>query len=247
MNRWILFIPLAILAACQPSPPPAEALPAEASVTRPDFSLTTDAAYDFSVVDPYTGHHQAVYDYIDAHERDHVAAVQRWVRQRSISAQNDGVVEMAEMLRGDLESMGFQEAELVPTDGHPGVWGYYDAGADKTLAVYLMYDVQPVNPEGLGQPAFRSADSRPRVRQGHYGARCYQPEGPAARVPERARIDHRRRRVSARKHHGRRGGRGRTRFAPLLPDHRRLRGPPENCRRCIVPVQFAGAQRQQSI
>jgi acetylornithine deacetylase/succinyl-diaminopimelate desuccinylase-like protein len=34
----------------------------------------------------------------------------------------------------------------VPTAGHPGVWGYYDAGAEKTLAVYLMYDVQPVEP-----------------------------------------------------------------------------------------------------
>ena len=28
---------------------------------------------------------------------------------------------------------GFAEAELVPPDGHPGIWGYYDAGADKTL------------------------------------------------------------------------------------------------------------------
>jgi acetylornithine deacetylase/succinyl-diaminopimelate desuccinylase-like protein len=64
---------------------------------------------------------------------------------------------MAEMLRGDLESMGFEEAELVPTDGHPGVWGYYDAGADKTLAVYLMYDVQPVNPEDWESPPFEAA------------------------------------------------------------------------------------------
>ena len=53
----------------------------------------------------------------------------RWVRQRSISAQNDGVLEMAEMLRDDLRALGFKEAELVPTSGHPGVFGYYDAGA----------------------------------------------------------------------------------------------------------------------
>ena len=121
---------------------------------RPDFSLTTAAAYDFSTIEPYANEHDAVYDYIDAHQHDHLAAIQRWLRQRSISALNDGVVEMAEMLRGDLESIGFQEAELVPTDGHPGVWGYYDAGADKTLAVYLMYDVQPVNPEDWQSPPF---------------------------------------------------------------------------------------------
>jgi acetylornithine deacetylase/succinyl-diaminopimelate desuccinylase-like protein len=151
MARWTLITILATLAACQPPP---EAV--EGPIERPEFSLATDAAYDFSTIAAYDGDHQAVYDYIDAHERDHIAAIQRWLRQRSISAQNDGVVEMAEMLRGDLESMGFQEAELVPTDGHPGVWGYYDAGADKTLAVYLMYDVQPVNPEDWESPPFEA-------------------------------------------------------------------------------------------
>ncbi|NIM00706.1 MAG: peptidase M20, partial [Acidobacteria bacterium] len=45
---------------------------------------------------------------------------------------------------------------IVPTDGHPGVWGYYDAGADKTLVVYLMYDVQPVDPEDWESPPFEA-------------------------------------------------------------------------------------------
>jgi acetylornithine deacetylase/succinyl-diaminopimelate desuccinylase-like protein len=76
------------------------------------------------------------------------------LRQPSISAQNVGIHDMAEMVRRDLEDMGFAEAEIVPTDGHPGVWGYYDAGADKTLVVYLMYDVQPVNPEDWESPPF---------------------------------------------------------------------------------------------
>ncbi|MEZ5330773.1 MAG: M20/M25/M40 family metallo-hydrolase [Thermoanaerobaculia bacterium] len=48
------------------------------------------------------------------------------------------------MLRSDLAGLGFREAERVPTDGNPGVWGFYDAGAPKTLVVYMMYDVQPV-------------------------------------------------------------------------------------------------------
>jgi acetylornithine deacetylase/succinyl-diaminopimelate desuccinylase-like protein len=68
------------------------------------------------------------------------------VRQPSISAENRGIREMATLLRDDLRQLGFQEAELVPTSGHPGVWGLYDAGAEKTLAVYMMYDVQPVEP-----------------------------------------------------------------------------------------------------
>ena len=44
-------------------------------------------------------------------------------------------------------ALGFAEAERVETSGHPGVWGYYDASAEKTLMVYMMYDVQPVDPE----------------------------------------------------------------------------------------------------
>jgi len=153
LHRTLFLLTAAFgLSSCQP-PAATEAVAPQ----RPSFELTTDAAYDFSAVEPYAGNHQAVYDYIDAHEFDHVAAIQRWLRQPSISAQNDGVLEMAEMLRSDLESMGFEEAELVPTDGHPGVWAYYDAGADKTLAVYLMYDVQPVNPEDWESPPFDAA------------------------------------------------------------------------------------------
>ena len=125
-------------------------------ISRPNFELTTTEAYDFSSIADYDGNHAAIYDHIDANIDPHLQAIQRWLRQPSISAQNVGVQDMAEMLRGDLEGMGFAEAELVPTDGHPGVWGYYDAGADKTLVVYLMYDVQPVNPEDWDSPPFEA-------------------------------------------------------------------------------------------
>ena len=143
---------LVLLAACQPEATSRE----PANVSRPVFELATTDAYDYSTIDAYDGDHAGVYDYIDANLDAHLQNIQRWLRQRSISAQNDGVTDMAEMLRGDLESMGFAEAELVPTDGHPGVWGYYDAGADKTLVVYLMYDVQPVNPEDWQSPPFEA-------------------------------------------------------------------------------------------
>lgn len=121
---------------------------------RPQFEIATDEAYDPSSVPAYAGRHDAVYAHIDASIDQHVGELQRWLRQPSISAQNEGVLDMAEMLRGDLEALGFSEAELVPTDGHPGVWGYYDAGAERTLLVYMMYDVQPVNPEDWQSPPF---------------------------------------------------------------------------------------------
>lgn len=152
MRHLIFVASLILVAACEQGAPPAA--PTDDAVTRPSFSLATDAAYDFDSIPVYLDAHQDVYDYIDANLDTHLGAIQRWLRQPSISAQNVGIQEMAEMVRQDLEGMGFAEAEIVPTDGHPGVWGYYDAGADRTLVVYLMYDVQPVNPEDWESPPF---------------------------------------------------------------------------------------------
>lgn len=123
---------------------------------RPRFAIETDDVYDPGSVPAYAGEHSAVYAHIDDSIHRHTAALQRWMRQPSISAQNDGIQEMAEMLRDDLQALGFQEAELVPTGGHQGVWGYYDAGAERTLVVYMMYDVQPANPEDWLSPPFEA-------------------------------------------------------------------------------------------
>jgi acetylornithine deacetylase/succinyl-diaminopimelate desuccinylase-like protein len=121
------------------------------------IEFTTQERFDASTVPPYKGTHEATYAYIDANLAAHVEHLQRWVRQPSVSAQNQGIAEMAAMVRDDLRKLGFQEAELVPTNGHPGVWGYYDAGAEKTLVIYMMYDVQPVEPEGWRVGAFDGA------------------------------------------------------------------------------------------
>lgn len=133
-----------------------EAPPAAAGA-RPRVQITTPETFDARNVPAYTGAHEAAYAYIDANLRAHIEHLRRWVRQPSISAQNNGIREMAAMLRDDLKALGFQEAELVPTSGHPGVWGYYDAGAERTLAVYMMYDVQPVEPTGWSVNPFDGA------------------------------------------------------------------------------------------
>lgn len=154
MNKNVVALLLASLLV-QACSQPTEPQPDDA-VSRPTFELTTTEAYDMSSIGVYGEDHAAVYAHIDQNLDAHLAELQRWLRQPSISAQNVGVLDMAEMLRADLEDMGFAEAELVPTDGHPGVWAYYDAGADKTLALYLMYDVQPVDPEDWDSPPFEA-------------------------------------------------------------------------------------------
>ena len=125
-------------------------------MTRPSARnrFTTGERFDARSVPAYTGDHTAVYGHIQEHLPEHIAQLQRWVRQPSVSAQSVGIREMAEILRADLESLGFQETAIVPTDGHPGVFGWYDAAAPRTLLLYMMYDVQPVEPADWRVPPF---------------------------------------------------------------------------------------------
>ena len=39
--------------------------------------------------------------------------IQRWLRQKSVSAQNDGIAEMADMVRKDLLALGFKDVRLA--------------------------------------------------------------------------------------------------------------------------------------
>jgi acetylornithine deacetylase/succinyl-diaminopimelate desuccinylase-like protein len=126
------------------------------TVRPPETRFTTDEAFDAATVAAYKGNHDEVYRHIDANLADHVKQLQRWVRQPSVSAQNRGITQMAELLAADLRQLGFKEVVLVPTSGHPGVFGFYDVGAPRTLAIYMMYDVQPEE-TGWKVPAFDGA------------------------------------------------------------------------------------------
>jgi acetylornithine deacetylase/succinyl-diaminopimelate desuccinylase-like protein len=141
----ILSLALALLAATS------------AAAQRPRITLTTTARYDAATVPAYRGAHNDVYAHIDANQAAHIANLQRWLKQPSVSAEGRGIAEMAAMVRDDLAKIGFKETELVPTKGHPGVFGYYDAGAAKTLVIYMMYDVQPVEPEAWRVKPFDGA------------------------------------------------------------------------------------------
>jgi acetylornithine deacetylase/succinyl-diaminopimelate desuccinylase-like protein len=151
MKTFLLALALTAGGTASAQVPTTQPRPAQ---KRPDFTITTTARYDASAVPRYGASHPEVYAHIDANLPAHLANLQRWVRQPSISAQNRGIREMATMLRDDLTKLGFREAELVPTSGHPGVFGFYDANAAKTLIIYMMYDVQPVEAEGWRVNAF---------------------------------------------------------------------------------------------
>jgi acetylornithine deacetylase/succinyl-diaminopimelate desuccinylase-like protein len=117
---------------------------------------STSKAFSSSSVPKYSGAHQDIYDHIDQHFDEHLQKIQAFLRQPSVSAQNLGIQETARLVVEMLKELGSRDAALVPTSGHPGVWGTVEAGAATTLLNYGMYDVQPVNPEEWSSPPWEA-------------------------------------------------------------------------------------------
>ncbi len=91
--------------------------------------------------------------HLDAHFDAHLDRVRAYVRQPSISGEGTGMVETAEMVRDSIRRLG-GTAQIVPTPGWPVVHGEIHVGAPKTLLLYGMYDVQPVEGEDWMVPPF---------------------------------------------------------------------------------------------
>jgi acetylornithine deacetylase/succinyl-diaminopimelate desuccinylase-like protein len=89
-----------------------------------------------------------VYRHIDGNSAGHIENLRRLLMQPSVSQTGEGMTECAEMLKEWLSDLGCTNVELAEPEFHwPMVYGEYDAGAEKTLIAYGMYDVQPVEPE----------------------------------------------------------------------------------------------------
>jgi len=91
--------------------------------------------------------------YLDAHWDAHLERTRQFLRQPSISAQTLGLREAAEVLRGWLTERG-AHVELHGRETHPIVFAEWNVGAPKTLLIYGMYDVQPVDDQVWTTPPF---------------------------------------------------------------------------------------------
>jgi acetylornithine deacetylase/succinyl-diaminopimelate desuccinylase-like protein len=91
---------------------------------------------------------------IQAHKEEHIALVQRDLRQPSVSSWNRGVKEMAQLMMDSFRKLGCKEVVLVPTSKPewPGVLAHYDVGAPKTIVMYMMFDTQPFVEERWSSP-----------------------------------------------------------------------------------------------
>ena len=88
-----------------------------------------------------------IWNHIDEHADKHIQLVQEYLKQPSVSAQNLGMKECAEMTLSRLRDLGANASLVTYEGGHPIVYG--KLGSDKskkTLIHYGMYDTQPPEP-----------------------------------------------------------------------------------------------------
>jgi acetylornithine deacetylase/succinyl-diaminopimelate desuccinylase-like protein len=98
---------------------------------------------------------QAIHRQIDHRFPEHLEQCRTFLRQRSVSATGEGLVEAAELVQGRLREIGAETWLYGPEKG-PVVLARYHGGHAKTLLIYGMYDVQPAEEEGWMSPPFEA-------------------------------------------------------------------------------------------
>lgn len=98
-----------------------------------------------------------IWTQIEKRHQEALERLQQWIRQPSIAAENRGMNEGCELTMRMLREAGFDQVTKVPTDGQPGIFATFDAGAPRTLGLYFMYDVKQVDPAEWSSPPFEAA------------------------------------------------------------------------------------------
>ncbi len=118
--------------------------------------------------------------HIDASFDRHLERLRTFVRQPSVSGEGVGMQDMAELVRDAIRGLD-GSAEIVATPGWPVVHGEIDAGRPKTLLLYGMYDVQPVEGEDWLVPPFAGETVHlPDVGDSIVARGVYNTKGPLA-------------------------------------------------------------------
>ncbi len=94
--------------------------------------------------------------YLDSHKSHHLADLLDFIRIPSVSAlpeYAEDVFRAGQWVAKRLEAAGVENVAVMPTGGHPVVYGdWLHAGADKpTVLIYGHFDVQPADPLELWQ------------------------------------------------------------------------------------------------
>jgi acetylornithine deacetylase/succinyl-diaminopimelate desuccinylase-like protein len=98
-------------------------------------------------------HVAKVHSHIDLNFNAHLERVREFLRQKSISSTGEGILETAQMVRDFVLEVG-GTVQLCGPEDFPIVYGRVDCGSSKTLIIYGMYDVQPVEEPKWSLPPF---------------------------------------------------------------------------------------------
>ncbi len=115
------------------------------------------AAMTPAVADAQTPDRRSLQRIVERQKDQTVAMIQDWIRNPSIAAENLNMQRGAEYMQRLAQDAGFTHAEVVQTDGHPGVFATWDVGAPRTLGVYFMYDVKQYNAAEWSSPPLEAA------------------------------------------------------------------------------------------
>ena len=83
----------------------------------------------------------------------HLERCRAFLRQKSVSATREGIIETAELVKEFIEEIG-GKVSFKGNPAYPIVYGQLDVGHPKTLIIYGMYDVQPAEETSWISPPF---------------------------------------------------------------------------------------------
>jgi acetylornithine deacetylase/succinyl-diaminopimelate desuccinylase-like protein len=95
---------------------------------------------------------QAVLAQVPKMHDENVKQLQEWIALPSIAAQDLNYPQGPEYMAKLAREAGFENVEIIPTSGKPGVFGILNADAPKTVGVYFMYDVKHFDPAEWSSP-----------------------------------------------------------------------------------------------
>ena len=75
-----------------------------------------------------------IYNHIDSKREEYLDSLMELLRQPSISTRGEGMEECTRILKEKMENIGIA-TEIIPTPGHPVVYGYIRGRSEKTLLI----------------------------------------------------------------------------------------------------------------
>ena len=95
---------------------------------------------------------EAISRAVDAGFDESVSRLRQWIALPTIAAERLNIEQGADHMARLATEAGFTAVRKVPTGGIPAVFGVLDAGAERTVGLYFMYDVKQYDPAEWASP-----------------------------------------------------------------------------------------------